>query len=100
MAMRGNGGGVARGALIMAGNIRVVIADDHPVVCKGLAALIRADGRMEVVGEAANGRELVQLFKELQPDVALIDLRMPGMDGVAAVRAIRKESRTAGILIL
>jgi two-component system, NarL family, response regulator len=80
--------------------IRVMIADDHPVVCRGLSAIIRAERGMSVVGEASDGRQLIQMFREHHPDVTLIDLRMPVMDGVEAVRAIRKESRTAGILIL
>ena len=80
--------------------IRVMIADDHPIVCRGLSAIIRAERGMTVVGEASDGRQLLQIFRELQPDVTLIDLRMPVMDGVEAVRAIRKESRSAGILIL
>jgi DNA-binding NarL/FixJ family response regulator len=80
--------------------IRVMIADDHPVVCMGLSAIIRAERGMSVVGEASDGRQLVRMFRDQQPDVALIDLRMPVMDGVEAVRAIRKEFRNAGILIL
>jgi two-component system, NarL family, response regulator len=80
--------------------IRVMIADDHPVVCRGLSAIIRAERGMRVVGEASNGRQLVEMFRQHHPDVTLIDLRMPLMNGVEAVRAIRKLSPTAGILIL
>jgi DNA-binding NarL/FixJ family response regulator len=80
--------------------IRVMIADDHPVVCRGLAAIIRAERGMRVVGEASNGRELVEMFRQRSPDVTLIDLRMPLMNGVEAVRAIRKLAPSAGILIL
>jgi two-component system, NarL family, response regulator len=80
--------------------IRVMIADDHPVVCRGLSAIIRAERGMRVVGEASNGRQLVEMFRQHTPDVTLIDLRMPLMNGVEAVRAIRKEWPTAGILIL
>ena len=80
--------------------IRVMIADDHPIVCKGLSAIIRAERDMRVVGEAADGRQLVQMFREHRPDVTLIDLRMPVMNGVEAVRAIRKEFPDAGIIIL
>ena len=80
--------------------IRVTIADDHPVVCKGLAAIIQAELGMQVVGDASNGKQLLQMFRELQPDVALIDLRMPVMGGVEAVQAIRKEFPRAGIIIL
>lgn len=77
-----------------------MIADDHPVVCQGLSAIIRAEREMSVVGEASDGRQLIRMFREHRPDVTLIDLRMPVMDGVEAVKAIRKESRNAGILIL
>ena len=80
--------------------IRVAIADDHPVVCKGLAAIIQSEPGMQVVGEASNGQQLVQMFPQLLPDVTLIDLRMPVMSGVEAVRAIRKDFPQAGIIIL
>jgi len=80
--------------------IRVMIADDHPIVCRGLSAIIRAERDMRVVGEAADGRQLVEMFRQHRPDVTLIDLRMPVMNGVEAVRAIRKEFPDAGIIIL
>jgi len=80
--------------------IRVAIADDHPVVCKGLAAIIQSEPGMEVVGEASNGQQLVDMFPRLMPDVTLIDLRMPVMSGVEAVRAIRRDYPHAGIIIL
>ena len=80
--------------------IRVAIADDHPVVIKGLAAIIQSEPGMQVVGEASNGQQLVQMFPQLLPDVTLIDLRMPVMSGVEAVRAIRKDFPQAGIIIL
>jgi two-component system NarL family response regulator len=80
--------------------IRVAIADDHPVVCKGLAAIIQSEPGMQVVGEASNGQQLVQMFPQLLPDVTLIDLRMPVMSGVEAVKAIRKDFPQAGIIIL
>ena len=83
-----------------ADTIRVAIADDHPIVCKGLSAIIQAEAGMQVVGEASNGRQLLQMFPALQPDVTLIDLRMPVMSGVEAVRAIRKDFPQAGIIIL
>lgn len=80
--------------------IRVLLADDHPVVREGLAALINRRPDMMVVAEAASGQEAVDLFRDRQPDVALIDLRMPGVDGVAAIAAIRKESPGARIMVL
>src|SRR5664279_3371699 len=80
--------------------IRVMIADDHPIVCRGLSAIIRAERGMRVIGEASNGRQLVEMFREHPADVTLIDLRMPVMGGVEAVKAIRKDFPAAGIIIL
>ena len=68
--------------------IRVLVVDDHPVVRAGLAALLTTEPEMELVGSAANGAEAVALYNALQPDVGLMDLRMPGIDGVAAIREI------------
>jgi two-component system, NarL family, response regulator LiaR len=70
--------------------IRVLIVDDHAVVREGLRMFLRADHDLEVVGEAANGAEALRLACELHPDVVLMDLLMPGMDGVAATAAIRR----------
>ncbi len=73
--------------------VRVVVADDHPVVREGLKGMLAGDPGVEVVGEAADGREAVELAARLRPDVVLMDLRMPVMDGVEATRLI---SGTAG----
>ena len=80
--------------------IRVMIADDHPIVCRGLSAIIRAERGHAGCGRSGRRPELVEMFREHRPDVTLIDLRMPVMNGVEAVRAIRKEFPDAGILIL
>jgi DNA-binding NarL/FixJ family response regulator len=80
--------------------IRVLAADDHPMVRAGLAAVIGAEPDMDLVGEAATGREAVELCREHHPDVILMDLRMPGMDGLAATRAILSEFPTARIVVL
>jgi DNA-binding NarL/FixJ family response regulator len=80
--------------------IRVLTADDHPVVREGLAALIANEADIEVVAEAHDGREAVALFTEHEPDVVLMDLRMPGMDGVEATRAIVASHPRARILAL
>lgn len=80
--------------------IRVLIADDHAVVRDGLAAVIAFEADMQIVGHAANGREAVQRYRELKPDVTLMDLAMPEMDGVAAILAIRAEFPEARILVL
>jgi DNA-binding NarL/FixJ family response regulator len=68
--------------------IRVVLADDHPVVREGLRGMLTAEPDIEVVGEAASGPEAVALAERLHPDVVLMDLRMPGGDGVAATRQL------------
>ena len=70
---------------------RVLIADDHPAMREGLCALIEREGDMQVVAQAADGQEAVALFREHQPQLTLMDLHMPRMDGLAAVAAIRKE---------
>jgi len=80
--------------------IRVMVADDHPVVREGLAALIGRQPDMSVVGEAANGQEAIELFRQQRPDVALMDLRMPQVDGIGAIQAIHTEFPNAHILVL
>lgn len=82
------------------GRIRVLVADDHPVVRAGLGAVITEQSDLELVAEAENGATAVALFREHRPDVALMDLRMPVMDGVEAIRAIATEFPDARILAL
>ena len=80
--------------------IRVLIADDHSVVREGLVSLIGRRADMVVVGEASNGREAVDLWKKHQPDVTLLDLRMPELDGVGVIKEIRAEDGRARIIVL
>ena len=80
--------------------ISVLIADDHSVVREGLVSLIGRRADMTVVGEASNGREAVDLWKKLRPNVTLLDLRMPELDGVGAIRQIREHHEGARILVL
>ena len=80
--------------------IRVLVADDHPVVRAGLGAVIAEQDDLELVAEAENGANAVALFRDHRPDVALMDLRMPVMDGVEAIRAITTEFPDARILAL
>ena len=80
--------------------IRVLVVDDHPVVRTGLAAVIAQQADLELVAEAEDGARAVALCREHRPDVVLMDLRMPVMDGVAAISAIRSEFPAAGILAL
>src|SRR6201984_421150 len=81
-------------------HIRILIADDHSVVREGLASLVKRKPDMTVVAEASNGREAVELWKEHRPDVALLDLRMPELDGVGAIKEIRELDPNAHILVL
>ena len=62
--------------------IRILTVDDHPIVRKGIAALVASEADMTIVGEASNGREAIQQFRAHQPDVTLMDLQMPGLDGI------------------
>jgi DNA-binding NarL/FixJ family response regulator len=80
--------------------IRVLIADDHRLFAEALEAILGADRRIEVVGTAGDGREAVALYKELEPDVVLMDISMPVMDGIEAARAIREDRESARILML
>jgi DNA-binding NarL/FixJ family response regulator len=83
-----------------AGRIRVLVADDHPVVRSGLSAVIAEQADLELVAEAENGARAVTMFREHGPDVALMDLRMPVMDGVEAIRTITAAFPAARILAL
>ena len=80
--------------------IRILIADDHAVVRDGLAAVLEFEPDMTVAGHARNGREALQRFRELQPDLVLMDLAMPDLDGVGAIIAIRNEFPEARLLVL
>ena len=80
--------------------IRILVADDHFVVRQGLAALLAPRNGMEVVGEAATGREAVNLARALQPDVILMDMIMPELDGPEAITLIKQENPRARILVL
>jgi len=83
-----------------ADRIRVLIADDHVTVLEGLAAIIGRQTDMEVVAEASNGREAVELWHKHRPDITLLDLRMPGLDGVGAIDEIRRQQASARIVVL
>jgi NarL family two-component system response regulator YdfI len=80
--------------------IRVLIADDHLVVREGLRLILETAEEFELVGEAADGAQAVQLAKELEPDVVLMDLQMPRLDGLAAIEQIRAQQPNIAIVIL
>lgn len=77
-----------------------MVADDHPVVREGLRALLDTEPDVEVVGEASNGNETLSLVASLQPDLVLMDLQMPGMDGVVATRRIHERYEGVNVLVL
>lgn len=80
--------------------IQVLIADDHAIFRQGLATIISRDPDMKIVAQAEDGQQAIDLFREHQPDVTLMDLRMPKVDGVEAIGAIRAESKSARIIVL
>jgi DNA-binding NarL/FixJ family response regulator len=81
-------------------SIRILIVDDHPLLRAGIATVIVGEEGMLLVGEASNGREAIERFREHRPDVTLMDLQMPEMDGIAATAAIRTEWPDARIVML
>ncbi|MEZ4659185.1 MAG: response regulator transcription factor [Caldilineaceae bacterium] len=80
--------------------IRILLVDDHPVVRAGIEGILNSQDDMEVVGEAGDGAEAIRLNQALQPDVILMDLRMPDTDGVTAIQAITKQAAPPYILVL
>ncbi|MBS1873073.1 MAG: response regulator transcription factor [Acidobacteria bacterium] len=81
-------------------SIRIVIADDHPIVRDGLKKLLALEDDIEVVGEAGDGREVLERVQELEPDVLLLDLRMPNLDGLAALQALQQANRSTRVIVL
>jgi DNA-binding NarL/FixJ family response regulator len=82
------------------GPIRILAVDDHPVLRQGIAALVGGQADMSLIGEASNGREAIQQFRAHRPDVTLMDLQMPEMNGLDAMIAIRGEFPEARIIVL
>jgi DNA-binding NarL/FixJ family response regulator len=81
-------------------SIRVMLVDDHPAFRKGMAALITSEPGLEVVAQTGDGSEALELYRTKKPDVVLMDLRLPGMGGVEAILAIRKEFPEARVIVL
>jgi DNA-binding NarL/FixJ family response regulator len=85
---------------VTAGQIRIFVVDDHPIVRGGIAALVATQADMTLVAEASNGREAIQQFRALRPDVTLMDIQMPDVDGIDALMAIRSEFPDARVIVL
>lgn len=84
----------------MPATIRLLLADDHPVVREGLRGMLESQSDFAVVGEAGDGGEALRLIEQVRPDVVLMDLRMPEMDGVTAIRAMRERGLPVHVLVL
>ncbi len=80
--------------------IRIMVADDHPVVREGLAALINRQPGMEVIAEARDGAEAVEIFHKAHPDITMVDLRMPKMDGIQVIAKIREQTPDARVIMI
>jgi two-component system NarL family response regulator len=93
-------GSQVKSSAVQTDKIRVLIADDHVTVLEGLAAIIGRQPDMMVVAEAADGQEAVDLWTEHRPDVTLLDLRMPTLDGVGVIENIRKQDASARVIVL
>lgn len=84
----------------MTKTIKVLAVDDHPLLREGIAAVIEGETDMELIGEATNGQEAIEFFRRHHPDVTLMDLQMPGINGIDAISAIRSEFPNARFVVL
>lgn len=80
--------------------IRIVLADDHPLFLHGLASILREEEKLHLLGLAANGEELLQLVEQHRPDIAIVDIEMPALDGIEATRLIKKLHPATGVIAL
>src|SRR5215472_12942147 len=80
--------------------VRIVIADDHPIVRDGLKKLLLLEDDFEVIGEAGDGREVLEKVQEMDPDVLLLDLRMPNLDGLATLQALQQSNKRTRVIVL
>src|SRR5499427_2800453 len=86
--------------MLTAKQIKIFTVDDHPLLRQGIAAVIQGEKDMLIVGEAANGREVIDMFRRHRPDVTLMDLQMPDLNGIDAILTIRQEYPQARIIVL
>jgi DNA-binding NarL/FixJ family response regulator len=80
--------------------IRILIVDDHPVVCSGLTSMLSVQAGIEVIGSASSGEEALSIVRRDLPDLMLLDLRMPGMDGIGVLNALKKMERAPRVMVL
>jgi DNA-binding NarL/FixJ family response regulator len=86
--------------MVITRQIKILTVDDHPILREGIASIIEGEKDMVVVGEASNGREAIEVFRSKRPDVTLMDLQMPGVNGIDAIATIRQENPQARIIVL
>lgn len=82
------------------GPIRILVVDDHPVVCSGLTSMLRVQPELDIVGTASSGEEALDLVRRQCPDLVLLDLRMPGMDGIAVLKALKTFEKRPRVVVL
>jgi two-component system, NarL family, nitrate/nitrite response regulator NarL len=92
--------GSSEGAEKKKSTVRILIADDHPIVRDGLKKLLLLEDDFEIVGEAGDGREVLDKVQELDPDVLLLDLRMPNLDGLSALQALQQTNKRTRVIVL
>lgn len=86
--------------MVTARQIKILTVDDHPILREGIASIIHGENDMVVVGEASTGREAIEVFRNKRPDVTLMDLQMPDLNGIEAIVTIRHEQPQARIIVL
>jgi DNA-binding NarL/FixJ family response regulator len=86
--------------MVITRQIKILTVDDHPILREGIASIIQGEKDMIVVGEASNGREAIEVFRSKRPDITLMDLQMPDLNGIDAIATIKREHPQARIIVL